>query len=156
MKKFKIHILPFVCLFICSCTKVISVNLNDANANIVIEGVVDDNPGPYQVRISQTVNFSEPNVFPPVPGATVTITDSTTGITDNLIENPAGWYTTQSLLQGLPGHTYQLYVSANGKIFTASSTMPAPVTFDSLTFYSTSPFGNDRTTAVINFQDPAG
>ena len=103
MKNFKIFILPLMCLFICSCTKVISVNLNDANANIVIEGVVDDNPGPYQVKISQTVNFSEPNVFPPVSGATVTITDSTTGVTDNLIENSAGLYSTQNLTAGPVG-----------------------------------------------------
>ena len=156
MKNFKIFILPLMCLFICSCTKVISVNLNDTNANIVIEGVVDDNPGPYQVKISQTVNFSEPNVFPPVSGATVTITDSTTGITDNLIESSAGLYSTQNLNQGQSGHTYQLHVSANGKIYTASSTMPEPVTLDSVTFYSTSAFGTDRTTAVANFQDPAG
>ena len=156
MKKFKIYILPFFWLVICSCTKVISVNLNDANANIVIEGVVDDNPGPYQVRISQTVNFSEPNVFPPVSGATVTITDSATGVTDDLIENSAGLYSTQNLLQGLSGHTYQLYVAVNGKIYTASSTMPNPVTLDSVSFYSTSAFGTDRTTAVTNFQDPAG
>jgi hypothetical protein len=156
MKKFKIYILPVVYLFICSCTKVISVNLNDANANIVIEGVVDDNPGPYQVKISQTVNFSEANVFPPVAGATVTITDSATGVTDNLIETSDGLYTTQNLLQGQSGHTYQLYVSVNGKIFTASSTMPGAVTFDSLTFYSTSAFGTERTSAVPNFQDPAG
>ncbi len=156
MKFFKIYIFPVVCLFICSCTKVISVNLNDANANIVIEGVVDDNPGPYQVKISQTVNFSESNVFPPVSGATVTITDSTTGFTDNLIENSSGLYTTQEILQGKPGHTYQLYVSANGKIFTASSTMPGPVSLDTVTFYSTAAFGTERTNAVANFQDPAG
>ena len=156
MKIFKIYILPLIYLFICSCTKVISVNLNDANANIVIEGVVDNNPGPYQVNISQTVNFSEPNVFPPVAGAMVTITDSTTGITDILIENSPGTYSTQTLLQGLSGHTYQLYVSANGKIFTASSTMPDPVALDSVSFYSTNAFGTDRTTAVTNFQDPAG
>ena len=154
MKRFKIYILPLVCLFICSCTKVISVNLNDANANIVIEGVVDDNPGPYQVKISQTVNFSEPNVFPPVSGATVTITDSATGIKDNLIENSPGIYTTQNLLQGQSGHTYQLWVSVNGKIFTASSTMPSLVALDSLTFYSTGAFGTERTNAVANFQDP--
>lgn len=156
MKKFKIYILPVAYLFICSCTKVISVNLNDANANIVIEGVVDDNPGPYQVKISQTVNFSEPNVFPPVVGATVTITDSTTGITDNLIETSPGMYTTQNLLQGQSGHTYQLNVSANGKIYAASSTMPSLVALDSLTFYSNAAFGTERTNAVANFQDPAG
>ncbi|HEY4967781.1 MAG TPA: DUF4249 domain-containing protein [Puia sp.] len=155
MKKLKIVFFFIAGLFICSCTKVISVNLNDASPNIVIEGVVNNNPGPYQVKISQTVNFSDPNVFPPVVGATVTITDSTSGLTDLLIENSPGTYTTQILPQGRSGHTYQLSVSVNGQTFTASSTMPNLVAFDSLTFYSSSTFGTDRTNAVANFQDPA-
>ena len=37
-------------LLLFSCTKVINVNLNNANPNIVIEGVVSDAPGPYQVQ----------------------------------------------------------------------------------------------------------
>ena len=83
-----IHFLrPFFLLFaLFSCTKVVNINLNSANPNIVIEGIVGDAPGPYQVNITQTVNFSDPNVFPPVTGATVKITDSTTGITDSLKE----------------------------------------------------------------------
>ena len=58
-----------------SCTKVINVNLNNANPNIVIEGNLNDGPGPYQVKLTQTVNFSDPNFFPPVTGAIVQITD---------------------------------------------------------------------------------
>ncbi len=50
-----------------SCTKVINVNLNNANPNIVIEGVISDGAGPYQVQLSQTVNFSDPNIFPRYP-----------------------------------------------------------------------------------------
>src|ERR1700710_425167 len=93
-----------------SCTKVISVNLNNANPNIVIEGIVSDAPGPYQVKLTQTINFSDPNIFPPVTGATVKITDSILGVTDSLTETVPGTYVTQKLLKGLTGHTYQLYV----------------------------------------------
>jgi hypothetical protein len=139
-----------------SCTKVISVNLNDASPNIVIEGSVSNQPGPYQVQITKTVNFSASNVFPPVSGATVMITDSLTGEIDSLIETSAGTYTTQNLLLGLPGHSYQLFVSTNGQIYTASSTMPGPVLFDSLTFYSRDVFGSVSINAVANFQDPPG
>jgi Domain of unknown function (DUF4249) len=146
--------LLFFTLF--SCTKVINVNLNNANPNIVIEGIVSDGPGPYQVQLAQTVNFSDPNVFPPVTGATVKITDSTLGITDSLKEVVPGTYVTQKLLEGVTGHTYQLYVLSNGQKYTASSTMPQKVNLDSVTFYTTNIFGKRSTSAVANFQDPVG
>ncbi|HEY2350712.1 MAG TPA: DUF4249 domain-containing protein [Puia sp.] len=148
---------PFCMLvFLFSCTKVISVNLNNANPNIVIEGIVSDGPGPYQVKITQTVNFSDPNVFPPITGATIKITDSSLGITDSLKELAPGTYVTQKIQQGITGHTYQLYVLSNGQTYTASSTMPAKVNLDSVTFYITNIFGTKSTSAIANFQDPAG
>jgi hypothetical protein len=156
MKNLALFLSLFGFFLLFSCTKVINVNLNSVSPNIVIEGVVDNGPGPYQVQITQTVNFSDPNVFPPVSGATVKITDSATGVTDNLIENNPGLYTTQHLLHGLPGHTYQLYVLSQGQTYTASSTMPQPVNLDSVSFYSSNIFGSERTNAVVNFQDPAG
>jgi hypothetical protein len=121
----------------------------------VIEGNVNDGPGPYQVKLSQTVNFSDPNLFPPVTGATVQITDATAGYTDSLTETLPGIYTTKNLLPGTPGHVYRLFVSSNGQTYTASSSMPLPVALDSVTFYSSSIFGTTRTNAVANFQDPA-
>jgi hypothetical protein len=151
---FFIPFLLFFCLF--SCTKVINVNLNNANPNIVIEGIVSDAPGPYDVKLTQTVHFSDPNSFPPVTGATVKITDSVLGITDVLKEVVPGTYVTQKLLQGLIGHTYQLYVLSNGQEYTASSTLPEKVSLDSVTFYSTNIFGTKSTSAIANFQDPAG
>jgi hypothetical protein len=148
---------PFILLFaLFSCTKVVDINLNSANPNIVIEGIVSDVPGQYQVQLTQTVNFSDPNIFPPVTGATVKITDSTLGLTDSLKEVLPGTYVTQKLLQGLTGHTYQLYVLSNGQTYTASSTMPQKVNLDSVTFYTTNIFGTKSTSAVANFQDPAG
>jgi hypothetical protein len=156
MKIFK-YLRPFLLLFfLFSCTKVVNINLNSTNPNIVIEGIVSDAPGPYQVQLTQTVNFSDPNVFPPVTGATVKITDSELGITDSLKEVVPGTYITQKLLQGIIGHTYQLLVLSNGQTYAASSTMPAKVNLDSVSFSTTNIFGTKSTSAVANFQDPAG
>lgn len=142
-------------LLTCSCEKVIDVNLKNATPQIVIEGIVTNEAGPYQVRISQTVEFSAGNSFPPVSGAVVSITDSSTGFTESLTEASPGTYITQSL-QGFSGHTYQLYVSALGKEYNASSTMPRPVELDSVTFLSNSNFGDNIIDAVPNFLDPPG
>jgi len=145
----------FSLMLLASCTKVINVDLNSVSPNIVIEGNLNDGPGPYQVKLTQTVNFSDPNFFPPVTAAIVQITDVTAGYTDSLTEGVPGTYTTKNLTDGVPGHQYQLFVSSNGQTYTASSTMPLPVTLDSVSFYSSSIFGETRTNAVANFQDPA-
>jgi hypothetical protein len=136
-----------------SCTKVIQVNLNDAAPQTVIEGNITDSAGPYTVQISKTVNFSDPNIFPTVSGAFVRITDTTASVADTLTETSPGTYTTHSI-QGVPGHTYNLYISVAGNIYTASSTMPAPVPLDSVTFRNENNFGQKAIFAIVNFQDP--
>ncbi len=66
------------------CKKVIQIDLNSAAPRIVIEGNITDAPGPYQVWLSTTVNFSASNSYPPISGATVQITDSNAAQTYHL------------------------------------------------------------------------
>ncbi|MDR3711787.1 MAG: DUF4249 domain-containing protein [Puia sp.] len=146
------------CLFcgLQGCKKVISVDLKEVPPRIVIEGNITDLRGPYQVMISQTVNFSADNTFPPVSGAEVRITDSTASVSETLTESAPGLYTT-SLLQGFPGHTYGLDVKSGGRQYTASSKMPQPVELDSVNFSQDIDLGgNTIIEAVVNFQDPVG
>jgi hypothetical protein len=150
--------LPAVCVFlllaaITSCHKVINVNLNSASPAYIIAGNVTNTPGPYLVTITQSVNFSQDNVAPPVSGATVVITDVTASITDTLTESPAGSYTTH-ILPGTPGHTYNLYVKAGSNVFTATSTMPQPILLDTL-YTEASPFGGyTHPDLVPQYTDP--
>lgn len=138
-----------------SCTKVVDINLNDSSPQVVIEGNVTNAPGPYYVRVIKTVNFSDDNIYPPVTGATVKITDDTNTVSDMLTETSPGVYATNTL-QGIPGHSYQLYVLADGQTYTASSVMPQPVPLDSVTFQHLNIFGSTNINAVANFKDPAG
>ncbi|HEY5367495.1 MAG TPA: DUF4249 family protein [Hanamia sp.] len=133
------------------CKKVIDVDLKNAATQLVITGEVNNRPGPYHVNISQSVNFSSDNTFPPVSGAFVTITGN--GLVDTLTEKTPGDYTTR-LFTGVPGFTYQLYVETGGHVYTATSTMPQPVHLDSITFVEGG-LSNDIY-PVVNFQDPAG
>ncbi|MDE3251852.1 MAG: DUF4249 domain-containing protein [Bacteroidota bacterium] len=136
-----------------ACTKVISVNLNDAAPQIVVEGIITDEPGPYQVQISKTVNFSASNIFPPVTGATVRITDNIGAVTDLLTETSPGIYTTH-IIHGIPGHTYRLDINTGSQTYTATSTMPLPVALDSITFQHTARVSKVEIRTVPNFQDP--
>jgi len=139
--------------FITSCQKVINVDLNSVSPAIVIVGNINDQPGPYTVTLSQTVNFSEPNFFPAISGAFITITDNA-GTNDTLTEINPGTYHTKKIV-GVQGRTYNLTVLANGQTYTASSTMPQLVSFDTLTV-SAITFGNDTNRYPdVQFQDPA-
>lgn len=137
-----------------SCHKIVTLKLNTAPAQIVIQGEITDLAGPYSVTINQTVGFYADNSFPAVSGAVVKISDNK-GITDSLTETSPGVYTTH-VLQGEPGNTYNLSVSAQNQNYTAVSTMPAIIPLDSVTFEATSGFGKNRINAVVNFQDPPG
>ncbi|MFC4231248.1 DUF4249 domain-containing protein [Parasediminibacterium paludis] len=138
-----------------ACTKVIDINLNDAAPQLVIQGNVTNQAGITTVSISKSVNYSQDNVFPTVSGAVVTIKDSTTGITTPLAEITPGIYQTATIV-GTPGHIYLLNVLVNGATYKASSTMPSPVTLDSITFQVNSGFGQTLINPMPNFQDPAG
>ncbi len=139
-----------------ACKKVVQLDLNNAPSQIVIEGEVINRNEPCTVKISRTVNFSADNIFPPVTGATVQVTDSVTGVTTALIESAPGTYTTRSY-SGIPGHIYNLRVVAEGKEYRASSTMPVPVPMDSITFSRNTDFNNKQSiNAIVNFQDPPG
>ncbi len=145
-----LFVLAIVAFTLPSCQKVINVNLNAADPKYVIEGNVTNLAGPYIIKITKTVNFDQLNDFPAVSGAVVSITDITANVADTLLELTPGYYTT-SFIIGLPGHTYQLRITTNGKLFTASSTMPLPVTLDSL-YMSKSAFGKPR--PAIIYTDP--
>jgi hypothetical protein len=132
------------------------VNLVNVSPQIVIEGNITNDTGPYQVQISRSVNYAADNVFPPVTDAVVSITDSTTGRKDVLLQVDSGVYATQFLI-GQPRHTYQLLVIEGGQQYSATSTMPLPVKLDSVTFeQNTNINGISMITAIVNFQDPAG
>jgi hypothetical protein len=167
MKKF-ISLLFIVCSVLVSCTKVINVDLNSANPNIVVDAEITDQPGPYNVNLTQTVNFSDNNVFPGVTGATVVISDNA-GNSETLTETGSGNYVS-SHLQGTVGRSYNISITSKGKNYTAVSTMPAPVAIDSVIADTSSRTrggfggggGGGTTTPVVGvsvhavFTDPAG
>ena len=135
-----------------SCQKTVTLDLNNAPAQIVIQGEVTNTPGPYTITINQSSAFYADNTFPPISGAAVKISDGQ-GLTDSLTETSPGVYSTHTL-QGTPGNTYTLSVFAQNKQYTAASTMPAPVPLDSITWQNS---GFEKAIyAIPNFQDPPG
>ncbi|MFC1606355.1 DUF4249 domain-containing protein [Candidatus Latescibacterota bacterium] len=121
-------------LIISSCSEdVITIDLNDAEPKIVIEGTLSDLGEPCTVAISKSGDFYKPSVFPPVRGATVTLQDSE-GNRETLAENEPGLYRGGSLT-GVEGRTYTLTVESDGNRYDAVSTLMEAVEIDSLTYY---------------------
>ncbi|MEO8819833.1 MAG: DUF4249 domain-containing protein [Ginsengibacter sp.] len=135
-------------ILIFGCKKVIDVKLNNTGAQTIITGEINNLEGPYKVTISKSVNFTADNSSPPVVGALVIISGNE--VIDTLSELTPGEYFTKKI-KGKPGQAYSLLVNAEGKIYTATSTMPKPVGLDSLSFLLGR---NDVIYAVANFQDP--
>lgn len=154
MKKYIFFSAIASALIFSSCQKVIDIDLNSKDPQIVIEANLSDQPGPYTVLITQSVNFSDDNSFPGVSGAAVVISDNL-GNTENLAEISPGVYQT-STTQGVAGRTYYLSVTANGKTYTAESTMPSLITLDSLVVESGSSFGGTAYYIIPQWQDPLG
>jgi len=141
-------------LVLSSCEKVINVDLNAADKKYVIEAVVTDEAGMAKVMISQTKNFDEDNNFPPVSGATVTVSE-TGGATTTFNETSPGTYVA-SALAGTSGKTYNLSVAVGGKTFTAVSTMPQKVNPDSIFVTDELLVSEVRKIVNVKYQEPPG
>ena len=139
-----------------ACQKVVQLPLQNTAPQLVIQGEVTNAGGPYQVTITQSVDFYQANVFPSVSGASVFLKDSTGDITDSLPETSPGIYSTRLFPRGVPGHTYTLRVTLAGQVYTSVSTMPYPVLLDSVTYEAATLFNQSTINPIPNFQDPAG
>lgn len=134
-----------------SCQKVVHVDLNSAAPKVVIEANISDEPGPYTVKVTKSVNFDQTNAFPGIGGAKVVLQDDA-GNTDTLTEISTGVYKTTTTV-GTPGRTYTLSVATGGVTYTAVSKMNAPVVIDSINAQKGF-FGTKRYMHVF-FTDPA-
>jgi len=152
---FKLVILYSTALTLTSCEKVIDVKMNNATGKIDIEANLTNVQGQQIVYIRQNVPFTNTNTYPPVTGASVTISDQA-GNTYPFVEGPSGTYAINNLV-GVTGNTYQLMVNAKGSIYTAKSIMPAAINLDTI-LSKNDPFGGTKRKQLISvvYKDPAG
>lgn len=154
MKKL-IYILPVLLAF-ASCQKVIDVDLNDANPNIVIEANYSAEDSTVFVHISLTSSFFNSVASPTIDAAIVTIVDEL----GNITSVPAIGNGDYQLTAYIPnfGTTYTLNVLNGADSYSAECDMNSPVALEPLTYDLYPPlFGNDGGYAVnLNLYDPAG
>ena len=145
-----------ICLFaalgLSSCEKVIDIDLNTPETQLVIEGNITDQLMRQTIRISRSVPYTESNVYPPVSDATVTVTDNE-GRAWNFVETQPGKYTS-ARFKGESFLTYTLRVTVDDAAYTATSTMPQAVKLDGLGL-KVFTFGDEQNKQVeVYYQDP--
>jgi hypothetical protein len=141
-------------MYFTACQKVINVDLNSAEKKYIIEAVLTDQPNSCKVLLTQTKNFDENNTFSGVSGANITISDNN-GAPVTLNETAPGTYEAPSL-KGVSGHKYDLAINVAGKSYTATSTIPALVPFDSLYISERTFFDKSNKYATLSYKDPVG
>jgi hypothetical protein len=147
-----VFIITLFALF--SCEKVIQVDLNKEDPQLVIEGTVNADSTIHTVKLTRSLNFDQDKSPELVSNAVVIISDDK-GNSETLVEVTTGIYKTSALL-GIEGRTYTLTVSLSGKTYTSKSTIPNRVKLDSLAV-EVYPFGQDLVYSLVPRRyDPAG
>lgn len=129
--KLNIWILILVTFATASCIDEIPLETNGEVDLLVIAGSINNGPGPYQVRIGRSGDFSEDQlgISSPVTGANV-IMRASNGTFSNMVESSPGIYETTDLnFKGEIGNAYSLeVVTADGETYqsTAEKMLPVP------------------------------
>lgn len=139
-----------------ACTEKIDLDLKNSTPELVIEGYINDQPGPYYVALTKSKLYNEDFNFKGVTGAVVVMSDDA-GNTDTLMESGIqGLYNTNTI-QGVVGRTYHLEVTADGKTFHSYCMMHPPVEIDSIIITEETGFnGEKRLDGEIQVTDPPG
>lgn len=143
-------------IFISSCTKVVTIELENTDPKLVVESVITDQAQPFRVKLTMTAPyFDESN--PPVADAMVYISDDM-GNLDTLTYNGDGFYLTNGNRQTQQGHSYFLKIVHNGTIYEAESRVPdykMNVDSISLIYNEASTFIEEGYNVILNGQENA-
>ncbi|MFN8287282.1 MAG: DUF4249 domain-containing protein [Chitinophagales bacterium] len=138
-----------------ACTEKIDLSLESAVPQLVIEGNISDQPGPYYVILSMSKVYNDTSQLEGLSGATVIVNDDAGNI-DTLGELYPGLYATNTI-QGTVGRTYHLQVTANGKTYDTYCPMHVPVPIDTILITEETNFqGDTKLVGQIQIHDPAG
>ena len=141
-----------------ACTKVIDINLTEADPKIVIEAELVSGTHDFTVKITKTSDFFNPGQPISVADASVFLKTGTDPSL-NLTNEGSGIYTLKNFM-ATENTSYFLSVTAEGKTYEATDFLPKNVPLDSLSVNvgEKNPFssagGADSFEVVVNYQDP--
>lgn len=142
----------FIALLFTGCEKIVDLNYKGNKSIIIIEGNITNEAGPYYVKVTKSVNLTDTGSYPTINDAIVTISDDA-GNSEFLTPRGNGTYRTNTLI-GAAGRTYTLTVRVENEIYTAQSTMPQRVPFDSIKVETDLITGETEYSLIPVYTDP--
>ena len=119
-----------------ACEDPISIELPSSRSYIVVEGWITDQPGPYRIKLSQTLPFDSRETNPKISGANISILSRANTYLLTEDANAPGEYLTDSAeFVGAVGMNYRLAIEINDKTIVSDTEpmRPSPP-FDTLTY----------------------
>ena len=130
MKIFVRLLIIIVTIGVVSCTDVVDVEVQNGPERLVVEASLDWEKGTtgsdQTIRLRTSTPFFETNTTTAVTGASVVVTNDTTGDRFEFVDQNNGEYRTLDFIPVLR-QSYTLRVEYNGAVYTAQETM-TPVT----------------------------
>lgn len=155
MKNIFYNILLLSTLSLFSCEKEIDLKVPQATPQIVVEGVVTNDPDNNYIRLtkSKSIYENEELGFEPITDAEVTISDNL-GNEFEFTYSENGFYVHPGFV-GILGTTYQMDIYADGEHITGEDKLLSKVPVDEITFEDAA-FGEENERIVYcHFHDPA-
>jgi|TARA_R110000737_G_scaffold225069_1_gene239904 hypothetical protein len=140
-------------LIFTSCQKVIDLKLKSSETKYVLKGEVVAGDSTHYLSITTTIPFDQPNAFPGVSGAIVTLSDDL-GNSTAMVDAGQGDYFAYNFL-AVEGRTYTMTVVIEGETIESTCTMPFTVPLFGAVALPSSFFGLEGNLIVPGFQDPA-
>ena len=100
-----------------SCEDPITVSVPEGNSKLVVEGVITNQMGQHQVKLSRTSGFLDNANTPKLSEATVSVQINDGTIITYSETEIEGTYVSDSVFQGEPGSSYKLSVSLNRAVY---------------------------------------
>jgi len=139
-------------LILCwSCEQVIDVKLNSESPKVVIESFITNADSPFIVKITKSQEFFNQSNFSTVQNASVQLEYLT--VKEHLIDKGNGYYVSPAT-KGVPGRTYTLTITTEGKNFGATVELPKAVPIDTV-YFQPGLFQSDSLNIFVGFHDPA-
>ena len=122
------YILLCFIIYLCiGCQEYYSPDIDSQADVLIIEGIIDDVPGPDSIKLSRGLPFDGGTGFPSISGAGVMIIDSE-NLVENLEEKSPGIYYTSDDFIGVIGKSYVLQVeTADGNLYRSDTVTIQPV-----------------------------
>ncbi len=155
LKKLRVLFLMGVIPILISCEKVIEVELDEADQQLVVEASLKEGKQMFRVWVTYTAPYFE-SVTPQVVSDARVILKDNTGESFIIPFGQDGAY--EKELTGVAGRTYTLQVDYQGTIHTAQSYLPEVVPLIDLysEFQKASGPQEEGYTVYLRYQDPAG